>query len=84
MTLFDTLIMQPKIPNWLFRLVIKHLVKRKLATEKKLHSIDDGRITSMVKWLSQGPIATDTKAANNQHYEVPPTFFQTVLGKNLK
>ena len=37
-----------------------------------------------VDQLRQSPIAVETKAANEQHYELPTKFFQFVLGKNLK
>jgi cyclopropane-fatty-acyl-phospholipid synthase len=30
------------------------------------------------------PIAIETAAANEQHYELPPEFFVTSLGPNLK
>jgi cyclopropane-fatty-acyl-phospholipid synthase len=34
--------------------------------------------------LRQSPIAVQTEAANEQHYEVPQEFFQLVLGTNRK
>ncbi len=34
--------------------------------------------------LSQRPIAEQTDAVNEQHYEVPSPYFQLVLGSNLK
>lgn len=34
--------------------------------------------------LRSGPIAAHVDAANTQHYEVPPAFFETVLGPALK
>jgi len=34
--------------------------------------------------LKQSPIAIETEAANVQHYELPPPFFQRALGKRLK
>ena len=84
MTVFDKLIMQPLFPNWLFRLAIKYLIRQKLSKEKQLNTIDTGRLTSMIKFLSHGPLATDTQEANNQHYEVPPEFFKLALGPHLK
>lgn len=39
------------------------------------------------QWLQElklSPIAIDTQAANDQHYEVPAPFFEWTLGKNLK
>ena len=34
--------------------------------------------------LSESPIALVPEKANEQHYEVPPAFFEQVLGKHLK
>jgi len=34
--------------------------------------------------MRQSPVALVPEMANRQHYEVPPEFFQKVLGKNLK
>ena len=34
--------------------------------------------------LRQGPVAIETDAANQQHYEVPPEFFERVLGPRMK
>ncbi|HKE88830.1 MAG TPA: hypothetical protein VKB45_00755, partial [Gemmatimonadales bacterium] len=34
--------------------------------------------------LSQGPVALVPEAANQQHYELPASFFQLVLGSHLK
>ena len=39
---------------------------------------------SFVNMLKESPIAVETKAANEQHYEVPTKFFQLTLGKHLK
>jgi cyclopropane-fatty-acyl-phospholipid synthase len=37
-----------------------------------------------IKQLESSLLAVDTDAANEQHYELPPAYFQTVLGKHLK
>lgn len=34
--------------------------------------------------LSKKPLAEQTDAANEQHYEIPATYFQVALGKHLK
>jgi len=49
--------------------------------ERSLFTIASGRVSAL--W-SQGPIAINMQEANDQHYEVPPAFFQKVLGPNLK
>ena len=42
------------------------------------------RFMQLVSELRRSPIALHTKEANEQHYEVPPPFFELVLGKHLK
>ena len=37
-----------------------------------------------VEMLKNSPIAIETEAANEQHYEVPPAFFQKILGSKMK
>jgi cyclopropane-fatty-acyl-phospholipid synthase len=37
-----------------------------------------------ITMLHKSPIAVLTEAANEQHYEVPPEFFQLALGRNRK
>ncbi len=39
---------------------------------------------AFVEQLKKSPVAVETAAANEQHYEVPTSFFQLVLGKNMK
>ena len=46
-------------------------------------TIDNEKLTVIDK-LKSGPIAEKTSDANDQHYEVPPAFFQLVLGKHMK
>ncbi len=38
----------------------------------------------LITRLRQSPIAINTAEANQQHYELPPEFFERVLGKHLK
>ncbi len=37
-----------------------------------------------IQSLKDSPVAVHTDDANRQHYELPPAFFERVLGKNLK
>ena len=37
-----------------------------------------------VEQMKESPIALVPEKANQQHYEVPPSFFDEVLGSNLK
>ena len=39
---------------------------------------------ALVRKLKRSPVAVHVDTANVQHYELPPEFFQTVLGKRMK
>ncbi len=73
------------VPSPLVRFGIRRLLRRRLADEALRHSPDPERTKS--EWLEQmrrSPVAIETRAANEQHYELPPAFFQEVLGPRLK
>ena len=42
------------------------------------------RFAQRIEMLRHSPVAIHTDAANAQHYELPPAFFQQCLGKRLK
>ncbi len=52
--------------------------------EQRLREIATSSDTAFVRSLAESPIALATERANEQHYEVPPEFFQLVLGPHLK
>ena len=73
------------LPDRFIRLGIRHLDRKRLKEE------DSGtplarRIAkdALVGEMKSSPIAVHTRAANEQHYELPPSFFEKVLGKRLK
>ncbi|MBI1770428.1 MAG: class I SAM-dependent methyltransferase [Bacteroidetes bacterium] len=73
------------IPDFLIRYGIRLNCRQRLRDEnvgdlQKQHE----KFMAFVEELKQSPVAIETKAANEQHYEVPTKFFQLVLGKNLK
>jgi len=41
-------------------------------------------LEAFVAMLDESPLAVETQAANEQHYEVPAAFFEATLGRNLK
>lgn len=69
------------LPTWLVRYGIRSLVRKRLESEteafesKKLH---------LMEQLEGSPLAVDTDAANEQHYEVPSDFYKIALGPRLK
>lgn len=67
------------IPDSLIRIKIRSLLKQRLREERKNYNVED-----LISELKNSPIAIETKAANEQHYELPATFFEKVLDKYLK
>ena len=67
------------IPDFLLRIAIRKLSLSRLE-DKSLLS-EKSNIAASFK---EGSIAEQTLEVNEQHYEVPPSFFTKVLGKNLK
>ncbi len=57
-----------------------------LLAEKEKNDVETDRhqFLEFVEELKQSPIAIQTSAANEQHYEVTSDFFELVLGKRLK
>ena len=73
------------IPDPLVRLGIRQLCRRRLAKEARRERAGQGEgLQRFLEELRRSPIAVATRAANEQHYEVPPAFFQKVLGRRLK
>jgi cyclopropane-fatty-acyl-phospholipid synthase len=72
-------------PDRLIRAGIRTLIRQRLRGERR-DSIEALREhqRAFVASLRQSPIAVETLAANEQHYEVPPEFFLHALGKRLK
>jgi cyclopropane-fatty-acyl-phospholipid synthase len=66
------------VPDPLLRWGIRQLLAQRLREEARR---TPGAIDAA---LAQGPIALVPEAANRQHYEVPPPFFELVLGPQLK
>lgn len=73
------------VPDKLIRLGIRRLLKQRLVDEKANdpQAASDNK-NRLIDALRSSPIAIETAAANEQHYEVPAAFYQLALGKNLK
>ena len=67
------------IPDFLLRIAVKFISKARL---KRSNSFSEK--LAVLSSLKDGPIAESTPSANKQHYEVPPAFFEKVLGSKLK
>jgi len=67
--------------DWVSRGIRAILRQRMTKSEEELRS---GAQARFVASLEHQPIAIDTDAANEQHYEVPAAFFEQVLGPHRK
>ncbi len=73
------------IPDALLRQGIRRLCAQRLREEQE-GGLDAqaARFAERIEMLRKSPVAIHTDAANAQHYELPPEFFQLCLGKRLK
>ena len=73
------------LPDQLIRIGIRRLNRKRLRDEDLRDVTQQGSaIERFVDRMRQSPIAVQTHKANDQHYELPPSFFQQVLGQHLK
>ncbi|MCL4810546.1 MAG: cyclopropane-fatty-acyl-phospholipid synthase family protein [Thermoanaerobaculia bacterium] len=82
---YDPLLQGGLIPDALVRRKIRQLLRQRLADEKA----DDAeealaREEKLVAEMRASPVALATAEANEQHYEVPPAFYELVLGAYRK
>jgi cyclopropane-fatty-acyl-phospholipid synthase len=73
------------VPDFLIRRRIRSLLAARLREEDQGDpERQQQRMTDFVRKLSGSPVAIETAAANQQHYEVPTEFYRRVLGRHLK
>jgi cyclopropane-fatty-acyl-phospholipid synthase len=82
------------IDHWVDKGIVPEVVLRagiRRLLAKRIEEIEAGgperRRARQMDWIAQlrrSPLAIETQAANEQHYEVPPEFFERVLGAHLK
>src|ERR1700759_2267511 len=73
------------LPDWMIRIGIRRLLAQRLR-ELEAGGLERQRanLVTLVQQLRAGPVAIETSAANQQHYEVPAKFFELALGPHLK
>ena len=83
--MIDALLAAGVVPDALIRLRIRTLLRQRLRDEGQggLEAVHARFQSRLAAWTA-GPIAVNTQAANDQHYEVPPRFFELTLGPRLK
>jgi cyclopropane-fatty-acyl-phospholipid synthase len=77
--MIDTLLEKDLLPDPLIRLGIRRLLAQRIREESASYDA-----AAYVADLKTRPVAEETKAANEQHYEVPTAFYQRCLGRRLK
>lgn len=81
----DQLLAADLLPDAAIRLGIRRLLAQKLRDEETGDVVrDQEKLAAFIADLRRSPIAVQTAAANEQHYEVPTEFFRQVLGPRLK
>ncbi len=74
------------LPDSVIRAGIRRLLRRRLVELEREADTDTALAEKLrfIESMRQGPIAPVPHKANEQHYELPPGFFEQVLGTHLK
>ncbi|HEU4717943.1 MAG TPA: cyclopropane-fatty-acyl-phospholipid synthase family protein [Bacteroidia bacterium] len=81
----DSLLEKNLLPDSVIRPGIRRLLKERLRDEKKSSPGEQQEhFNSLLEVCRNSPLAIETQAANEQHYEVPTEFYLHCLGPNLK
>ena len=73
------------LPDSIIRFGIRHLDRRRLRAENPVdEKARNSGLADFIEMMRRSPIAVLPHKANEQHYEVPPAFFELVLGRHLK
>lgn len=74
-----------RMPDPVIRWGIRRLLAQRLQQEDRGNLESNRRAQqAFIEELKRSPVAIATNKANEQHYELPPGFFQTILGPRLK
>ena len=85
MNIVDTLLARDLLPDSLIRVGIRRLLRQRLREEREATPDKQAeKLDALLRRLRESPLAIETEAANEQHYEVPTRFYQLCLGKRLK
>lgn len=73
------------VPDPLIRFAIRRLDARRLSVEDRRDTeLQLRALRRFIATLWESPIALEARKADEQHYELPPAFFQQILGKRMK
>ena len=73
------------LPDFLIRYGIRGMQQQRLDREHYGSCEVQNRMKrAFIDQMDNSPVALNTQEANDQHYELPPEFFQCVMGDHLK
>tara|TARA_B100001123_G_C15342742_1_gene1035683 strand:+ start:1491 stop:2576 length:1086 start_codon:yes stop_codon:yes gene_type:complete len=73
------------VPDWILRIAIRSLLRKRLNTVGTSSPSDiKERTDQHILAMKNGPLLLASEEAKTQHYEVPTNFFKHVLGPRLK
>jgi cyclopropane-fatty-acyl-phospholipid synthase len=72
------------LPSPVVRLGIRRLLRNRIRDEQRRHADREGALARFIASMEGGDVAPVPARANEQHYEVPASFFRTVLGSRMK
>jgi cyclopropane-fatty-acyl-phospholipid synthase len=82
---YEPLLEKDLLPDFVLRAAIRRLVAGRFEEQSEGGiEAENDRLMRWVEQLKHSPVAIETDAANEQHYEVPAEFYQIVLGPRLK
>ena len=83
--MIDTLLEHDLLPDFVVRTGIRRLLNQRLRDEAQpTEDANQRYLETYAENLRTRPIAEQTLAANEQHYEVPAEFYRLCLGRRLK
>ncbi len=81
----DRLIERNLLPDPVLRFGIRKLLRERLRETVVPDPVErQERLSRFIEELDKAPVAVETEAANEQHYELPAEFFVSVLGPRMK
>jgi cyclopropane-fatty-acyl-phospholipid synthase len=80
--MIDALLKKDLLPDWLIRIGIRRLLRRRLEEEQS--GDNEAKVRRFAEELRTQPVAVNTAESKEQHYEVPTLFYQKCLGPRLK
>ena len=72
------------LPDFILKKAINRVLMSRLKEISNVNNIKSDEKLNFFKELKNSPIAISTNDANEQHYEVPASFFEYVMSKRLK